>query len=331
MSIAVMPGKGNSEQSRWFKSAFNQLKRIVAMVYDFIVVFRDKFGSDFFYHLGNFLKASKEIKRYYRDMSEEALLAHKKSDTVFLVGSGYSINDLTKKDVSFMEQHDIFAFSTFLDNNKFFRVDFYLGREFFICDETMMSIPFMRKFTMIDYYFSYKANHSKYCGNTIFFVQHEVKSNMNSILARRLLKKGTKIFRFKSDFLKWFRFPSKNLRKLMHFGGTLADALHACYAMGYRKIILVGIDLYDRQYYWLKENETYACDIGRGNTCTDPHRTSNNMVNAFKRWKPFFDKNGVEVYVLNPKSLLAEVLPVYKFPHHMETTSKNKGEMSWSL
>lgn len=289
------------------------LRLAIKSIYDFIVVFRDKFASDFFYHLGCFIKATKEIKNYYTDLSEQELLSHKKSDTVFIIGSGYSINDLKDNEISFMEKHDIFAFSTFMDNNKFFRVDFYLGREFIICDDTM-SLSYMKKTCMCDYYFSWKVNHSEYSSNTVFFVQHEVKSNMNSILARRLLKKGTKIFRFKGDFLRYFRMPSKNLRKLMHFGGTLADALHACYAMGYKKIILAGIDLYDRRYYWLKEDETYVYDIGRGNVCTNPHRTSNNMVSAFEKWKPFFDKNGVEVYVLNPKSLLAEVLPVYKFP-----------------
>ncbi len=42
--------------------------------------------------------------------------------------------------------------------------------------------------------------------------------------------------------------------------GTLVDAVNVAYCLGWKEIVLVGIDLYDSRYYWLPPDKTLTYD-----------------------------------------------------------------------
>ena len=92
--------------------------------------------------------------------------------------------------------------------------------------------------------------------------------------------------------------------------------------MEWKKIILVGVDLYDSRYFF-KNNETLKTDFltgeqnlrdilikGSNLICSTPplnefNRPNKSMVKKFK-------ENNVKLYVYNPESLLAKILPIYR-------------------
>ena len=80
--------------------------------------------------------------------------------------------------------------------------------------------------------------------------------------------------------------------------------------MGWKHIVLVGVDLYDRRYFWLPPNETRLIDSVRNFTFDDPAKDG--KVESIGKWKTIFEQHGVNLYVYNPKSLLTDVLPLYK-------------------
>ena len=105
--------------------------------------------------------------------------------------------------------------------------------------------------------------------------------------------------------------PSDNIYAISHCIATLSDAINISYILGYRKIVLVGIDLYDRRYFWLGRSETNEYDLKRGKTYSDIHATADNVLRGMAVWNKYLTKKGVRLYIYNPRSLLNKVLPVY--------------------
>ena len=81
--------------------------------------------------------------------------------------------------------------------------------------------------------------------------------------------------------------------------------------MGYKSIVLVGVDLFDRRYFWLNEDETRVEDTLRAADHTEVHGTAQVVVDLMKRWTEFLKERGVSLTVYNPQSLLAEAMDVY--------------------
>ncbi len=253
--------------------------------------------------------ARKRLKDYYTTLTEQEVIASRKSDTLIVMGSGYSINDLTKNDIKKFEDHDIFAFSGFFEFNEFIRIDYYLAREFFVYNNNM-STEEMKKNGMFLYFFADKVNKSKSSDRIIFFFQVELCSEIiNLLLAHKMLMPLIKIFPFRNPINRIFRYPWKGIRTLLHCGGTLTDVVHAGYGMGYKRIVLVGIDLYDRNHFWLPKDVTSKVDKERNAQSQEKHNMADDSIRVFKKWNAFLSEKGVRLYVYNPKSLLTEVLP----------------------
>ena len=71
-----------------------------------------------------------------------------------------------------------------------------------------------------------------------------------------------------------------------HAPGTLSDVVNCAYLLGWKDIVLVGVDLYDSRYFWLEQDQTldYDAEAGtlvpaevntiRGNQYDEPHNTA---------------------------------------------------------
>ena len=116
--------------------------------------------------------------------------------------------------------------------------------------------------------------------------------------------------------------PSDNIYSLTHCGATLSDAVNISYILGYKKIVMVGIDLYDRGYFWLERNETREDDFKSGKTYSDIHDTADNMIRSMDIWNKYLNKKGVRLYIYNPRSLLNKILPVYRNANNEEGVKK---------
>jgi len=246
-----------------------------------------------------FLKPKLKKEKYYHLINKKELHRLKKSDTVVIFGSGYSINEITKEEIKKLEKFDTLTFNYFFKCNKV-RIDYHIIREVGRDDK------------IEDYIKEIKEN-EKY-NNTTFLVCGNIIHG-HTMLKNKMLRKKANIFIFKNKHLKSLikKTVGKNFNNVSHNHGTLEEAVNLAYLMKYKNIILAGVDLYDSRYFWLEKNETRNTDIRMKRTYEDKWGNTGPIMKLFQSWIPAFKKKGVRMYVLNPKSLMNRIMPVWKF------------------
>ncbi len=255
--------------------------------------------------------------KYYRVLTEEELKRTRRSDTVFIFGSGYSLSEISHDQWQHFQMHDTFGFTGFV-YQKWIRVDYHLIR---VAVESHNGAAVWRSFA--DEYMGILNNNSLFKDSIILIQGDYMGYFCNNLFGYRLLPPGTRIFRYKTAN-KGSKLPSYNLREgAAHTQGTLNDCVNLAFLMGWKNIVLVGVDLYDQRYFWLPPDRTWNLDdsgrsiatpVGaRGGWYNEPHNTvRNGIVETLGEWSKEFEKRGVHLSVYNPRSLLAKVLPIYR-------------------
>jgi hypothetical protein len=256
-------------------------------------------------------------RHHYRVVAEAAVRAARKSSKVFIFGSGYSLNDLAPHEWAHFEQHDVFGFNAFY-NQRWIPVGFHLLR-----GGIYGELRWRRYATEVG---SAIASNDLYA-NTIFLLQDEYFAQFtNQLIGHRVFPAGRRIFRYRTARADGV--PTRSFRDgILHTAGTLCDAVHCAYCLGWSDIVLVGVDLYDARYFWLPPEQTltYDAETGglkpaavnaiRGLRVDEQHNTVRiGVVDLMARWRAIFEADGVSLSVYNPKSRLAGVLPVYTPP-----------------
>jgi hypothetical protein len=253
-------------------------------------------------------------RSWYRMLAEDEVRAARRSDRVYVFGSGTSLNDISEAEWQEIAEHDTLGFNAFY-RQRWVRTDFHLlrggvygelrwqahGRE---VEELIAANP------------SYAS--------TIFLLQDDYLGHFaNVVVGRRLLPRGARIFRYRT--MPGPGLPSRSLADgVRHSPGTLADCVNLAALLGWREIVLVGIDLYDSRYFWLPPDKTLGVDteLGnvvpmdvnnvRGNRPEDRHNTAaSGVVEQMAAWREDLADRGIALSVYNPRSLLAEVVPVF--------------------
>lgn len=240
----------------------------------------------------------------YRYVGEAELRARRRSDTVFVFGSGASLNTLSTEDWADIACHDTFGFNWFV-HERFVRCDFHLIRGIPDTDRD----PTVWRPQLEEYFGLIRTNPC--FAETVFLVHGGFRAiNGNRALGYRLLPPDRPVFRWRTNVRD--ELPSRSLRNgLVHGHSTLQECVNAAYLLGWKHIVLAGVDLYDRRYFWLKDDETRSVDVRRGAVATDSHaRAGSGIVETLGRWRQSLAAEGVELSVLNARSLLSETLPV---------------------
>ncbi len=241
---------------------------------------------------------------YYDQLTEERLRDTRKSDIIFIFGSGYSLNDISTYEWEYIKTHNTMGFNYFFHQN-FVNVDYHLIKE---GSRNDLSKKIARRDN--EYYADHINNNPRY-DRTVFIIQKGL--NGNRLLGQKLLKKNSRIFRYNTTSRNIYQPPSSSFDEgLVHGPSSLIDCVNFAAIMNWEKIVLAGVDLYDRRYFWLSEDETRDTDINRYKSYNNPHQTSERTISCLGKWKDLFNQKGIELYVYNPRSLLASVLPVFK-------------------
>ncbi len=262
--------------------------------------------------------------RHYNIINENQLRACRKSDTLFIFGSGYSLNDLTPAEISHLEQHDTLGFNWFIYQNAV-RVDFQLVREITPSLKKNILQPKMREYASI------LEENTRY-SDTVFIVQEGFKAIIgNCLIGLKLMPRKRPIFPYRNSSRSSLDLPSNSLAKgLVHGKGTLMECINLGYLLGWKKIVLMGIDLYDRRYFWLKPDETRSNDLIRGASHVDQHNTANYVIQHISDWIPFLKKNDIQLYIYNPRSLLSKTLPVYELPSSIKDEASKQAPVTFT-
>ena len=233
-------------------------------------------------------------RRAYRMLSEDELRAARRSDTAFVFGSGRSLVDITAEEWERIAEHDTISLREF-PRQSWVRADYHLTGEVDELDE-----------------YARRLRENPLYANTIFVVMGGLVAHMgNELVGRRLLPPGARIFRFRRRSRWRYAPPSQTPRELVHGANSVFDAVNLAYALGYTRIVVAGADYYNKEYFWLEPGEARPYELGVD--ASAPWPQAGQVVEMMGRWREIMNDAGVELLVYNPRSLLAERLPVFRW------------------
>lgn len=256
------------------------------------------------------------MRHRYRVLDAEQLVATRRSDTVFVFGSGASLNDITAAQWSHIRQHDTFGFTGFI-YQKWVPVGYHLIRG-------GVEGSLVWRAYAEDYIRS--LNDNPYFADTVLILQGEYFAMFaNQLLGYKFIRRQARVFRYQTA--RGEGLPTRSFDQgIRHNAGTLCDSVNVAACMGWKQIVLAGVDLYDARYFWLPPNTTLGVNEQglmtagennyRGSRYDEHHNTvRNGVVETMGEWGEYLRREqGIELSVLNPRSLLAAVMPVHHIP-----------------
>lgn len=249
----------------------------------------------------------------------------KKSDTVFVFGSGRSVLNLTNQEWIKIGGHDTIGFSGSFQQD-WVNLDYLLLRgwaETVIPDEN----------SIVDVAKDFIGKYDEHCKRnqlraTKLIIQEDYSASFcGALFALGFMERHAKDGYFGFTTYRFSKSPSLCFEwGLSHGKGTLCDAINFAYLGGWKNIVLLGVDLYDSGYFFVPEGMTETWDSAakrfvfskrnsRGHSFGETHNTARNgVVDLVGEWATLFNKrSGVSIWTYNPLSLMREKLPVYTF------------------
>jgi len=243
-----------------------------------------------------------------------------KKNRLYIFGSGWSLNEISKKEWASIEKSgDTMGFNAFY-KSIFVRLDYFIIREW---AEHYQLMQFVKRYRSV---FSSIFNFPEYdkilteirnnqCMTKTKYICHIDRKSGPSIIWLLLNKhKENMLGYYTNMYDRATTWPvSETSRNIPHGNSTLFDAINLGYIMGYKEIVLVGVDLYDSAYFYQSKSKSREFDLQRGHTVKDKHKTSSELIDTIPQWNKFLKEKGVVLSVYNPKSLLNQVLPLFKY------------------
>jgi hypothetical protein len=252
------------------------------------------------------LNEKAEAAGFYTYVDEPTLLSKKKSDTVFVFGSGFSINQIDTGAWARISAHDTISFNWFIYQD-FCDIDYHVIRETFFADTAG------RLKQVVRHYAETLEKNGRYAGAALLIQKGRTASSGNAMIGSRLIDPRRMIYRFETASRDRLAPPSTDWAAgLAHNAGTLCDSVNFAILGGWKHIVLVGVDLYDRRYFWLGHDELSRSETDLSASIDTPHSNlGNGMFEALGAWSAWARDRGIVISVYNPRSLLTAVLPVY--------------------
>ncbi len=244
-------------------------------------------------HLRAWLR-DRQNRQAYRPLSEQDLRAARRSDTVFICGTGPSLRDVTPEEWAQIGAHDVFSFRDF-PRQRGVRADFHMTGEVDILEEYAAAI-----------------NDNPLYANTLFLVQEGFTAWMgNRLIGERALRLGAPVFRYWRRDRGRMVMPSERFEDgVVHGIGSVVGAVNIALLLGWRRIVLVGVDLHNHRYFFVPEDQTRAVEKP-GVTHFSPYTNGDLIVQQLGDWNDKLQPRSVQLYAYNPKSLLVRRLPVF--------------------
>lgn len=247
----------------------------------------------------------------YPHLAAADVAATRRSDTLFIFGSGYSLTEISAAEWAHFEAHDTLGFNWF-PRQRMVRCDYHLVRE--VAHNDSEREVWARE--MREYGDLIAAN--PFYARTIYFVQEGwTATNGNGVIGLGVLPPGARVCRFRSRSKGVMEPPTTSWTEgLVHAAGSLNDCVNAGAILGWTRIVLVGVDLYDNRYFWLPyDTKREALAFAHPGLSHDaPFPNAAVQIEVFRLWRGWLEERGINLFIYNPRSLLAEALPVYDAP-----------------
>ena len=249
---------------------------------------------------------------------------YKTSDTIFILGSGSSVNDLTEENWMIINRHDSVGFNfwlihEFVPTFYFIEPSAYSERFQAVLDLIRRRSQECDKMPIICEYKNWTNS-----GRTFQEIPIEVEKNAY-LYAPYYLR--TRLSQIVSVFLRYGRligfFGNNNVNSIIHHRATLSAAVMFAAIVGYKNIVLTGIDLNNSSYFWEGNPEKY-CNQSLPNNIqssnihrtVDPDATDEEKAIPIDKYLDILDRvvlqpNGIKVFVASKKSKLYPRFPLY--------------------
>lgn len=269
-------------------------------------------------------KLNKELIKKYQihNISVSKLKKYKSSDTLFILGAGQSINNLSDDNFLEIKKADSIGINGFA-NHKF--------------------VPTFHSFELENQHNSTSLNMFIDTSNNIINLRKEYKNTaivfrQNKIINTKLENNIKQIFSFGNSYWNVYdQIPGNSIEEykkyLKHFktkglfenndffpnkSSSLSWVISMAYQLKYKKIIFCGVDLIGDHFY---NNNSPLDELEFNKQKAKRHLTGNItkqypvvIQDIIKFWNEyFFSDYKAELYVSSKFSLLSEILPVYKF------------------
>lgn len=234
-------------------------------------------------------------------LTERAFREEKTHDTLVIYGSGYSINALNPEQIMRLSSFNSISFNWFCKSK--IPVTFYLVREQANTvkrvskDETKKI--FLKALNAPPYLEACKIVQN------VHMEKWSEKTRAKVLSYHQCLDK----IRGSGIVLKESRESPRNFLKfdifedgVIHGQTTLCNVLHIASWLEYKRIIFVGIDLYDSRYFWLGDQEKRAITRAPVNRQHKVAGHVRSLVRLFRKLHP-----EVGILVANKKSLIAKL------------------------
>jgi len=183
-------------------------------------------------------------------LTSEEFLETKKSNTMVVLGSGYSIKSISESGWNKISQFDSIGFNWFCHHS--------FGPNYFLVREQASNASRNRGMERMANLYS-DLSKSSYI-NTVVIISdmsrtasapYSLKRHKKNIKQKGIIKKDLK-GRYRRKFIKRSIFE----KGIFHGRCTLTNVIHIILSMKYEKIIFAGVDLNNCQYFWLPSNKT---------------------------------------------------------------------------
>lgn len=244
-------------------------------------------------------------------LSEIDLCDHKTSDTVFLLGSGASINDISEDGWDQIDEHDSIGLNFWMTHE--FVPTFYVYElsKYRADQETFYDLLSYRREEYTDVPFILKD-----LGRTVPL--YDVDRIPESIRRSSYLAKEIRIPWVDTDYhvfrrsLRWFNDhgyfdQGGRIRCGLKKRASISFLIVLAINMGYRNIVLCGVDMNDSRYFYEEEREKYECEGVPLRDETDPERDDDDVhrTNDPDVYRPIFENVLYELndYLLEPRGI----------------------------
>lgn len=254
---------------------------------------------------------------YYEQIGEIELRQRVRGDTLFILGSGSSLAMLPSEIQEEMKLNSTMSLNYSILQS-FIRADYHVVRELGVANDVAANI----QSSDLKDFGELIARNSCY-SDTNFLVQGGYYAwAANSLIGHRGLPRGTRVFRYRNTVTPGFGKLGSSFSTIRHGASTITDCINIGYLLGFKNIVLCGVDLYDRRYFWHVPSASFISlpgvtdasigEYGGVGDLTAKHRAAGRLIGQISAWREELAAAGVNLSVQNPESLLTEVLPVHR-------------------
>lgn len=253
-------------------------------------------------------------KKFYKIINfKEIRKIIKKSDTIVIYGTGSSINRIKKNEWKKLRKFNSISLGHFAEHAYKKKIDIDIAhiKEIGAWGDIVNDSQLENMKEVVNYVEG--CQKLKNYNKTIFLVQSGIPGKCSNFMIDNLLFKFKSNIAFykNSQILNNINKFTGNKSFLNGYCGSLSIVITFAIKLGWKNIILAGVDLVDNRYFYLKKNQTPQWNSKRKIKVNDPHsmkKRTIEYVNDLSKWSK---SRGIKLYSLNKKNILADILPIF--------------------